>query len=120
MRLGLTVLGCVLAVAAGAAGCGGGQGDDDGVAALPPTVSVRTASCSFWNRATPAQRHVLVTAIGKFYAAENAVDVPGRSGNRLPDAQATGLLTRSCEPVYAAGFKLYKLYGRAAGFTAPA
>jgi hypothetical protein len=117
----LTVAACGLALLAGAAGCGGSKADDggDGASALPPTISVRTASCSFWNRATPAQQRVLVSALGKFYGAENAVDVPGTSGNRLPSAQATALLTRSCEPTYAAAFKLYKLYGRAAGFTAP-
>ena len=37
----------------------------------------------------------------------------------LPDDKAVKLFDRACKQTYARGFKLYKLYNRAAAFSAP-
>lgn len=110
-----------------AAGCGGGS-DGSGAgnsgygrgrpaqSALPPTVSVRTADCSFWVRATGKERDALLAEFTRFFGAPT--DQPGARGSTLRRGPAITVLDRGCQPVYAAHFKLYKIYGRAAGFTA--
>jgi hypothetical protein len=83
---------------------------------LPPNVSVRTADCSFWVRATGKERDRLLADFTRFFGAPT--DQPGARGSTLQRGPALTVLDRGCQPVYAAHFKLYKIYGRAAGFSA--
>jgi len=116
----------MMAVAAATlgAGCGGGSsGSGAGYgrgrpaqSVLPPNVSVRTADCSFWVRATGKEQNALLAAFTRFFGAPT--DQPGARGSTLQRGPAIAVLDRGCQPVYAAHFKLYKLYGRAAGFSA--
>ena len=79
--------------------------------------SVRTADCSDWKRGTVAQRRSTVVA---------APQVCGRSGRVLggnPERDPCWTTTRAyrvlqsyCTNYFARGFKLYKLYERAAAF----
>jgi hypothetical protein len=105
-----------LAVAACAAlaGC---AGDDSGPAAQAGGVGigeVRLADCEGWRAADVRERHETLEALRGF--AGDRTGSPGGHGATLDDDDAYELIERSCEPSYAAGFKLYKLYTRAAAF----
>lgn len=77
---------------------------------------VSTASCDDWRRASAAQRAVTVRALRAFAGGPAGGEAGGR-GAVLGASQAYGLLQRECAAPYARGFKLYKLYTRAAAFS---
>ena len=97
-------------------GCGGGsssapvQGPDLG-------VPLRLADCRDWNRADTGQRLGTISELRDF--AGGPTGTPGRRGNVLDDRKAYELLQNYCANYFARGFKLYKLYTRAAAFTPP-
>jgi hypothetical protein len=105
----------VLALAcAVASGCGGGspgasvQGPDLG-------VPLRLADCRDWNRADTGQRLGTIRELRDF--AGGPTGTPGLHGNVLDDRKAYDLLQNYCANYFARGFKLYKLYTRAAAFS---
>ncbi len=77
--------------------------------------TVQAADCRAWRALRPASRRALVEQLRLFFGARVSHDY-GR-GQILPDDRALRLVAGACRPGYAAAFKLYKLYGRAAAFT---
>ena len=100
----------------GLAACGGSgsgqpaaeQGADLG---QPPSL----ADCSDWRQANVRERYGTIRQIRDF-AGGPVGSVPGGHGATLPDDRAYKLFERWCGNGYARGFKLYKLYTRAAAF----
>lgn len=80
-------------------------------------ATVRTATCTDWHGAATVQRWRLVRGMRAFFGGK--VDSPGARGQVLPNARAYRLFNSYCEPSYAAGFDLYRIYGNAAAFTNP-
>jgi hypothetical protein len=99
-------------------GCSGSDGDN------PPPVDggerigapVRLANCRDWNGATLRQRHGTVREIRQVLGGELGGE-GGARGRTLDDRKAYDLFDRACSRPYAKGFKLYKLYSRAAAFS---
>jgi hypothetical protein len=84
------------------------QGADIG---QPPSL----ADCTDWKRANLRERYGTIRQIRDF-AGGPVGAAPGGHGATLPDDKAYKLFERSCGNYYARGFKLYKLYTRAAAF----
>jgi hypothetical protein len=101
-------------------GCGGGDAADgqpalDGGARIgEPTQLVR---CADWNEADVRERYGTVEALRGF--AGGRTGSPGGHGATLEDDEAYELFERWCGESYASGFRLYKLYTRAAAFGGP-
>jgi hypothetical protein len=115
---------CVLAaamLAAGASGCGSSSSQPPGVGAGPNVgASINLADCHDWNQATTEERLGTLTQLKNFAGGPvlggTTSEPEGNTGAVLDDKKAYDLLNRACEPTYARGFKLYKLYQRAAAF----
>jgi hypothetical protein len=101
-------------------GCSGGDAADgqpalDGGARIgEPTQLVR---CADWNEADVRERYGTVEALRAF--AGGPTGSPGGQGATLEDDEAYELFERWCGESYASGFRLYKLYTRAAAFGGP-
>lgn len=117
---------CVLALALIAAvvliaGCGGGSSAERQVDAGPNVGEpIRLADCSDWDQANTEQRLGTIQQLRNFASGPivgNNASSPSGTGSVLDDKQAYDLFNRWCEQSFARGFKLYKLYERAAAFT---
>jgi hypothetical protein len=96
-------------------GCfGGGSGGQAPVSGGAIGGSIRTADCAGWRAAGPSQRQATIRDIRAF--AGGPVGEAPRDGATLTDEKAYDLFEGSCKPDFARGFKLYKLYTRAAAF----
>ena len=100
------------------AACGG---SDDGASGRPEHIegSLQQANCEDWNRASEPQRRGTIDELENL----NGGEVAGASGSIghgsvLTERQAYALFERSCAADFARNFNLYKMYGRAAGFSA--
>jgi hypothetical protein len=93
-----------------------------GVASVAPPATVRTSRCADWLSATPHERRELLAGFREFFggAVDSSARAPGARGTTLSDREATTLFDTRCRPAFAATFRLYMLYARAAGFTAGA
>jgi len=115
-RPGLRVAGLlVCAILLG--GCsGGGSGSDGPAKQAGATIggSVRNADCAGWRAAGPPERKNTVSDISAF-AGGPAGERIG-NGATLSEDKAYDLFEGACRADYARGFKLYKLYTRAAAF----
>lgn len=70
------------------------------------------AECRDWLGADPAERLATIADIrSQINLEDSGIDAPA-----LTDEEAGELFDNSCEPEYAAGFRLYKLYARGVGF----
>ena len=68
--------------------------------------------CRDWNGATGSQQLATIEDVrSQINLADSGIDSP-----ELTDEEAQQLFDNACEPSWAAGFRLYKLYARAAGF----
>jgi hypothetical protein len=111
---------CALAAAALIAGCGGGSGTQPQIDVGPNVgQSIALADCNDWNQANTEQRlgtiHDLKGFAGGPVVGNNA-NSPSGTGAVLDDKQAYDLFDNYCKEPFARGFKLYKLYERAAAF----
>ena len=100
-------------------GCGGsGHAKAGGVAASPYGLggSVRANNCRDWKRGSVSQRLGAVVKLRNFAGGPVGSSAGIQNGPVLDDRQAYGILQRYCSHYYARGFKLYKLYTRAAAF----
>jgi hypothetical protein len=70
------------------------------------------AMCSDWNGANEAERLATIAEIRTQLGAQDS----GISAPELTDEEAEEMFDNACEPSWAAGFRLYKLYARAVGF----
>ena len=76
-------------------------------------TSARETDCTDWNDATVEERQIIVESIAEFEGGAPT----GTAGRTLPDDEAYEVFQRFCEKDYAAAFKLYKIYVRAAAFS---
>lgn len=70
------------------------------------------AQCSDWNAGTEEEK---LATVDDIQAQLNQAGADGPTPD-LPDDEAYDLFERACAKNYAAGFRLYKLYARAAAF----
>lgn len=119
----------VAVLALGMAGCEGEErsqaGQDEDRSDKPVDVSgtdplgqelggsvAPLAMCSDWNGGNEAERLATIEDIRTQLAAQDA----GLRAPELTDDEAVEAFDNACEPSWAAGFRLYKLYSRAVGF----
>jgi hypothetical protein len=112
---------CAIAAAAAVAGCGGGPNTQPQVDVGPNVGQpISLADCNDWNQADTEQRlgtiHQLKDFAGGPVVGNNASAPSGR-GSVLDDKKAYDLFNGWCSQSFARGFKLYKLYERAAAFS---
>lgn len=70
------------------------------------------AQCSDWSAGTEEERLATIADI-RAQLSQSGSDGPTP---QLPDEEAYDLLERTCSKGYAEGFRLYKVYARAAAF----
>jgi hypothetical protein len=70
------------------------------------------AMCTDWNGGSEPERLATIEEIRKQLAAQDS----GVTAPELSDDEAEEVFDHACEPSWAAGFRLYKLYSRAVGF----
>lgn len=114
----------VVVVLAGAAtACGTAAVDSHSTTAPAPVTGVgsiragsvaQLAQCSDWNSGAKAER---LATIADIRAQVNQAGADGPTPD-LTDGDAYALFERACSNDYALGFRLYKLYLRAASFRA--
>ena len=97
--------------------CGGGDsenaGEATGVGQARAGSVASLAQCSDWQAGTDDERWATIADI-RAHLNEAGADGPTPD---LPDDEAYELFERACANDYAAGFRLYKLYSRAAAFS---
>jgi hypothetical protein len=80
---------------------------------------INLADCHDWNEANLLERLGTMRELKDFAGGPvvgNNASAPAGRGSVLSDRQANDLFNNYCKADYARGFKLYRLYGRAAGF----
>ena len=104
----------VAAVTLSACGEDAAQGDVEatGVGQVRAGSVASLAQCSDWNTGTEEERRATIADI---HAQLNQAGADGPTPD-LPDTEAYDLFERACSNEYASGFRLYKVYARAAAF----
>jgi hypothetical protein len=100
------------------AGCGGVSVASNGPKD-PQTASVgsvRQANCTDWKKGSADQRRTMVLYLRKFAGGPVGSSAGIQTGPVLEDDRAYKVLESYCPKYFARGFKLYKLYERAAAF----
>jgi hypothetical protein len=109
---------CVLTAVV--AGCGGGSGTQPQIDVGPNVGEpISLADCNDWNQANTEQRLGTIQDLKNFAGGPvvgNNAGSPSGTGAVLDDKQAYDLFQNYCKESFARGFKLYKLYERAAAF----
>jgi hypothetical protein len=100
----------------GLSGCFGSS-DQPRESAGASIGEVRLANCSDWRRATVRERYGTIEDLRDFAGQPSGSSQPSGHGATLKDDQAYKLFEGYCSKDFARGFKLYKLYTRAAAFT---
>ena len=100
------------------AGCGGTHVKGWARYDMAPGVgaSIRSANCTDWQRGTVEQRRGTVVQLRQFAGGPVGSSARIQRGPVLNDERAYQLLQSYCANHFARGFKLYKLYERAAAF----
>jgi hypothetical protein len=110
----------LLAAAVAVAGCGGGPSTQPQVDVGPNVGQpINLADCHDWQQANVEQRLGTIDQLKGFAGGPvvgNNASSPSGTGSVLDDKEAYDLFDRWCGQSYARGFKLYKLYQRAAAF----
>ncbi len=100
-------------------GCGGSHAakQPTGQAAGPDAAaSVRTANCAVWRSSNVESRRTIVAHLREFARGPIGSSSGMQHGRALDDRRAYRLFQSYCANDFARGFKLYKLYERAAAF----
>jgi hypothetical protein len=98
------------------AGCGGSDASGTASGAgVQINVPLRLADCDDWNQADVGERLGTVKALRDF--AGGPTGSPGGHGATLSEKRGYEVLQNWCSQRFAQGFKLYKLYTRAAAFS---
>jgi hypothetical protein len=109
------------AAAVAVAGCGSGSSTQPQVDVGPNVGQpINLADCTDWQQANTEQRLGTIEQLKGFASGPvigNNASSPSGTGSVLDDKDAYNLFNRWCSNDFARGFKLYKLYERAAGFT---
>jgi hypothetical protein len=98
-------------------GCGGGDDASHTASGSGARIGValRLADCDDWNQADVSERLGTVRQLREF--AGGPTGSPGGHGNTLSDERGYDVMQAWCRNDFARGFKLYKLYTRAAAFS---
>jgi hypothetical protein len=97
-------------------GClGGNSANPPRSAGVRIATPLQLADCRDWRKASPQERAGTVRDLRGF-AGGPVGESPGRRGATLDDDRAYQVLDNYCRADFARGFKLYKLYTRAAAF----
>jgi hypothetical protein len=101
---------------AAATGCGGGESPVRESRFLTAS-QLQQYTCADWRRAGPAERHAVLDALAGVIGGEiiGPRSVVGR-GAVLTDDLANRLFDGRCQGEGTGAFRLYRLYGMAAGF----
>jgi hypothetical protein len=121
-------LAAILAAAAVAAGCGSDGSehaqperapnevvDISGTEPVGEMTAGSVASlveCRDWNEATPEQQLATIADV----RSQTNLEDSGVEAPALTDSEAQEVFDDACRPAWAGGFRLYKIYARAAGF----
>jgi hypothetical protein len=119
MRIAVALL-LSFVVAAAAAGCGEdnvSQEEAQAELGIDLGAPINLANCSDWQQGDVSQRLGTIRELEEFLGGPTGS--PGTSGATLEEDDAYQLFENFCEQEYARGFKLYKLYSRAASFGGP-
>jgi hypothetical protein len=112
---------CALCATALLAACGSGSSTQPQVDVGPNVGQpINLADCHDWNQANTEQRLGTIKQLKDFAGGPvvgNNASAPSGRGSVLDDKKAYELFNRYCAQDFARGFKLYKLYERAAAFT---
>jgi hypothetical protein len=102
------------------AGCGGGPNTQPQIDVGPNVGQpINPADCHDWNQANTEERLGTIHQLKNFAGGPvvgNSASAPSGTGAVLDDKQAYDLFNSYCRESFARGFKLYKLYTRAAAF----
>ena len=115
MRTAATLICCVVLLA----GCGASGGSKKKVDYTKGPGVARTlqaANCTDWRKGTEFQRRRTVVQLRQFAGGPIGSSSGIQRGPVLDDARAYKLLQSYCRNQFARGFRLYKLYERAAAF----
>jgi len=108
-------------VAVALAGCGGGSSTQPQVDVGPNVGQpISLADCNDWNQANTEQRLGTIKQLKDFAGGPivgSDASAPSGTGAVLDDKDAYNLFNRYCAASFSRGFKLYKLYERAAAFS---
>jgi hypothetical protein len=102
-------------IAAALIGCGGdatGQGPSHGVGEEVGGSIAPLAQCRDWNAGTEAEKQATIDDIRSVLTPQSQEE----SRTSLSDRRAYDVFEETCAVEFAEGFKLYKLYARAAAF----
>jgi hypothetical protein len=117
----LTIAAAAGLIVAAIAGCGGGPNTQPQLNVGPNVGNpINLADCHDWNQADTAQRLGTLQQLKDFAGGPvvgNNASAPAGRGAVLDDKKAYDLLTAACKQQFAAGFRLYLLYQRAASFS---
>ena len=106
----------LLAIVVASSGCGDSaeaDGEQVGVGQVRVGSVASLVQCRDWVRGTREQRLATIGDIrGQLHPAGNVEPQPD-----LTDDEAYDLFQRACSQPFASGFRLYKLYARAAAFS---
>ncbi len=98
------------------AACGGSSGDAPPSGAGPALAApINLANCTNWNEASVDERLATIDQLKDYVGGP--VAGTEASGETLDDDKAYDLFENYCAEEFARGFKLYKLYSRAAAFS---
>jgi hypothetical protein len=108
-------------LAAALTGCGSGSSEQPQLGVGPNVgAPINLADCNDWSQAGTAERLGTIKQLDDFAGGAvvgNSASAPAGRGAVLDDDHAYDLLDSYCKQEFAQGFKLYKLYQRAAGFS---
>ena len=111
----------LLVAALVAAGCGSGSSTPPRAGAGPNVGQpINLADCGDWNQANTEERLGTIEQLKNFAGGPvvgNDASSASGTGSVLDDEKAYDLFNNWCKQDFARGFKLYKLYERAAAFT---
>jgi hypothetical protein len=103
------------------AGCGSGSSTPPRLGAGPNVgAPINLADCRDWNQATTEERLGTIRQLKDFAGGAvvgGSATAPSGTGSVLDDKKAYDLFSSYCKQSFAQGFKLYKLYERAAAFS---
>ena len=112
----LVALICCVALLGGCGGASRSKTRVTGYTKLGVGESISLDNCTDWRRATIAQRRDTVIQLREFAGSAVGSSAGIQNGAVLSDERAYKLFQSYCANYFARGFKLYKLYERAAAF----
>jgi hypothetical protein len=114
------LLAVLLGIAAALGGCGSGGSPSVPVEGINVGEAIGLADCADWNQASTKQRLGTIRELRGFAGGQvvgGGADPQSGTGAVIDDEKAYDLFQNYCGNELARGFKLYKLYERAAAFS---